>query len=57
MIHRMQSPLGPIALAANREGALVYLGFQDHEPRTRLLAQLDGAGALARDPYFTPTTG
>ena len=50
MIHTMASPLGPIALAADQQGALVYLGFQDHEPRLALLAQLAKAGDLSRDP-------
>ena len=42
----VQSPLGPIALAADATGALVYLGFQDHEPRARLQARLAQAPDL-----------
>jgi O-6-methylguanine DNA methyltransferase len=44
------SPLGPIALAADATGALVYLGFQTHEPRARLLARLAQDPDLTEDP-------
>ncbi|BDU73064.1 methylated-DNA--[protein]-cysteine S-methyltransferase [Mesoterricola silvestris] len=37
------SPLGPLALAADAGGALCYLGFADHEPRPRLLRGLAGS--------------
>jgi len=49
------SPLGPLAMAADAGGALVYLGFADHEPRKRLLERLAGAGDLTDDPAaFAP---
>ena len=46
----MASPLGPLALLSNRAGALVSLGFGDHEPRGRLLRQLELDGGLSADP-------
>jgi O-6-methylguanine DNA methyltransferase len=45
----MASPLGPLALAADRDGALVYLGFHHHEPRERLLNGLN-PDTLSADP-------
>ena len=50
MIHEVASPLGPLTLAADRDGALVYLGFRDHEPRPRIPAQLLASGSLTADP-------
>ena len=44
------SPVGPLTLAADRAGALVYLGFQDNEPRPRILERLDREGLLGTDP-------
>ena len=49
MIHHVVTPLGSFTLAANREGALVYLGFEDHEPRPKLLARIQ-ADDLTDDP-------
>ena len=47
----MESPLGAITLAADLSGTLVYLGFGERDPRSRLLEVLDPeAGALALDP-------
>ncbi len=47
----MASPLGPITLAADRRGTLVYLGFGERDPRHRLLETLDPEAAdLALDP-------
>lgn len=47
----IESPLGPIQAAVSSEGAVAYLGFAEHEPRTRLLASLHArAGAFSRDP-------
>jgi methylated-DNA-[protein]-cysteine S-methyltransferase len=44
----MASPLGPITLAADKAGTLVYLGFGERDPRHRLLETLDPeAGDLA----------
>jgi len=44
------SPLGPLALAVDARGALVYLGFADREPRRRLLERV----ALAQAPAGVP---
>ena len=50
-LHTLASPLGPLTLAADREGTLVYLGFGARDPRTRLLAALDPeAAGLAQEP-------
>jgi len=50
-LQRLDSPLGPLTLAADRQGALVYLGFGERDPRTRLLTALDpGAAGLATGP-------
>lgn len=49
MIDELTTPLGVLTLAADRRGALVYLGFQDHEPRPRLLARA-AAAELTDDP-------
>ncbi len=40
-LHALESPLGPLLVAANHEGALVYLGFAEHEPRQALLLSLE----------------
>lgn len=40
-LHRIESPLGPIQVLLNGQGALVYLGFADHEPRKALLQRLE----------------
>jgi O-6-methylguanine DNA methyltransferase len=55
-IHRLDTSLGPIQAAFDSEGAVIYLGFSDHEFRDTLLAKLarlepvaaPPAGALAR---------
>lgn len=39
------SPLGPIQVLLNARGALVYLGFAEHEPRERMLMRLLPAAA------------
>jgi methylated-DNA-[protein]-cysteine S-methyltransferase len=39
-LHRMDSALGPIWAAFDVEGAVIYLGFPDHEFRLSLLAKL-----------------
>jgi O-6-methylguanine DNA methyltransferase len=39
-LHRFESPLGPLQVAFDVEGALVYLGFPAHEFRAALLAKL-----------------
>ncbi|NTV74423.1 MAG: methylated-DNA--[protein]-cysteine S-methyltransferase [Holophaga sp.] len=37
-------------MAADARGALVYLGFADHEPRLRILERLAREGGLTDDP-------
>ena len=50
-LHPLESPLGTLLAAANHEGALVYLGFADHEPRQALLRSLEATQeTLTRDP-------
>jgi len=50
-LHRIESPLGPILAAVNGLGALVYLGFAEHEPREALLRSLEAISQeLTRDP-------
>lgn len=50
-LHRIESPLGPLQAAVNAAGALVYLGFAEHEPRERMMRGLEEAAPeLARDP-------
>jgi O-6-methylguanine DNA methyltransferase len=50
-LHRIDSPLGPITLAADTRGTLVYLGFGERDPRNRLLEALDPeADGLSPDP-------
>lgn len=49
-LHRFETPLGPIQVAARHDGALVYLGFADHEPREALLRSLEAAqGEFTRE--------
>ena len=36
----LETVLGPVQVAFDREGALIYLGFADHEFRTALLAKV-----------------
>ena len=50
MIHAFETSMGPVTLAADLEGNLVYVGFRDHEPRPRLLAKVAGDRELTRDP-------
>jgi len=40
-LHAIPGPLGPLCLAADTDGALVYLGFGARDPRDRLLRALD----------------
>lgn len=39
-LHRVDTILGPVQAAFDREGAVIYLGFADHEFREALLARL-----------------
>lgn len=55
-IHRIDTTLGPVQVAFDADGAVLYLGFADHEFRAPLLAKLarlepvacPDAGAVAR---------
>ncbi|MGA2081113.1 MAG: methylated-DNA--[protein]-cysteine S-methyltransferase [Holophaga sp.] len=50
-LHPLDSPTGPLELAAEAGGALVYLGFNRPEQRSRLPRYLEqGGDGLARDP-------
>ncbi len=50
-LHSLGSPLGTLLAAANHEGALVYLGFAEHEPRQALILGLEATQeTLTRDP-------
>jgi hypothetical protein len=40
-IHFLATALGAIQTAFSGEGAIIYLGFADHEFRTSLLAKLE----------------
>ncbi len=43
-IQLIETPLGPIQAAFDAEGAVIYLGFADHEFRAPLLAKLARLG-------------
>lgn len=49
-IHRIDTGLGPVQAAFDGEGAVVYLGFADHEFRAALLARVAGLGPVAAPP-------
>ena len=49
-IHRIDTGLGPVQAAFDGEGAVVYLGFADHEFRAALLARVAGLGPVAVPP-------
>ena len=50
-LHEVPSPLGPIDLAAEKGGALAYLGFATAESRSRIPRALErDAADLAEDP-------
>lgn len=40
LLHRFDSPLGPLQVLLDAQGALIYLGFAEHEARERLLLRL-----------------
>ena len=42
-LQALESPLGTLLAAANHTGAVVYLGFAEHEPRSALLASLESS--------------
>ncbi|MFN7957865.1 MAG: methylated-DNA--[protein]-cysteine S-methyltransferase [Holophagaceae bacterium] len=45
-LHRFDTPLGPVQTAFDAEGALIYLGFADHEFRESLLGKLARLGPV-----------
>ena len=49
-LHTLDSPVGPLELAAEPEGALVYLGFRRPEHASRLPRHLERDTGLAVDP-------
>lgn len=49
-LHPLDSPVGPLALAAEPDGALVYLGFDRPGHRSRLPKYLEQGAGLALDP-------
>ncbi|GLH66975.1 methylated-DNA--[protein]-cysteine S-methyltransferase [Geothrix edaphica] len=49
-IHRLDTSLGPVQVAFDQGGAVIYLGFSDHEFRDRLLAKLARLGPVAAPP-------
>jgi O-6-methylguanine DNA methyltransferase len=46
-IHRIETSLGPVQAAFDAEGAVLYLGFAEHEFRAALLAKLARLGPVA----------
>lgn len=51
-IHRFDTSLGPVQVAFDAEGAVIYLGFAEHEFRESLLAKL-----TRLDPAVEPPAG
>ncbi|HEY3399776.1 MAG TPA: methylated-DNA--[protein]-cysteine S-methyltransferase [Geothrix sp.] len=49
-IHRLDTSLGSVQAAFDAEGAVLYLGFADHEFRAALLAKLARLQPLADPP-------
>jgi len=47
-IHRIDTSLGPIQAAFDADGAVIYLGFAEHEFREALLAKLARLAPVAR---------
>jgi O-6-methylguanine DNA methyltransferase len=45
-IHRIETSLGPVQAAFDVDGAVIYLGFADHEFRETLLAKLARLGPV-----------
>jgi len=46
-IHRLDTSLGPVQVAFDAEGAVIYLGFAEHEFRDALLAKVARLGPVA----------
>ncbi len=49
-IHRLDTALGPVQAAFDAQGAVIYLGFADHEFRESLLAKVGRLGPVAVAP-------
>jgi O-6-methylguanine DNA methyltransferase len=49
-IHRLDTSLGPVQAAFDAHGAVIYLGFADHEFRESLLAKLARLGPAQAAP-------
>lgn len=49
-IHRLDTSLGPVQAAFDAHGAMIYLGFADHEFRESLLAKLARLGPAQAAP-------
>ena len=47
-LQRLETGLGPVQAAFDEEGAVIYLGFPDHEFRTTLLAKVQSLGPAPR---------
>ena len=47
-IHRIETSLGPVQAAFDADGAVIYLGFADHEFRMPLLRKLARLGPVPR---------
>ncbi len=43
-LHRIDTPLGPVQAAFDADGAVIYLGFAEHEFRASLLAKVARLG-------------
>lgn len=57
-LHRIPTALGPVQAAFDAEGAVIYLGFADHEFREALLAKLARLGpATDPDPKTVASLG
>ena len=49
-LQRLETGLGPVQVAFDGDGAVIYLGFPDHEFRTALLAKVQSLGPAPQVP-------
>ena len=49
-LHRLETALGPLQVAFDGDGALIYLGFADHESRSSVLAKVARLGPVDAAP-------
>jgi len=49
-LQRLETGLGPVLVAFDGDGAVIYLGFPDHEFRTTLLAKVQALGPAPQVP-------